>query len=322
MTSNRTDQQILDHALNQFYSENDDAITFTQFSDALNQLRTRSSRKDWVRFIERLYLNHPLRDFLVQEPFTQSAIFQSKDSCNSVLMDFIYSGDGVVPAPFTGYETARGKRLHQGLMSLSSCQGIRNARKIIEGKIEEVSRHTKDARLLSIPSGRLREIQTSKADSQLAFSSLHALDLDEDALFHIQQHWGFSRVHTQQFTFLNFTRVLIELQPLDLIWSNGLLHDLEDAGAEELVTQLFDRLKPDGVLLLACLHPSHLLCGYLEVCCDWWAVYRDERELLRLAEKIVKEKSGSAKTYRDPTGSIVFLEVKKTNAAQAEKSMK
>jgi hypothetical protein len=75
-----------------------------------------------------LYLNHPLRDFLVQEPF--------------------------------------------------------------KGKIEEVSRHTKHARLLSIPSGRLLEIQTSKADPQLKFSSLHALDLDEDALFHSQLQWG------------------------------------------------------------------------------------------------------------------------------------
>lgn len=311
MASNQSDHQILDHALNQFYSENDDAITFTQFSRALNQLRRRSSRKDRAQFIERLYLNHPLRDFLVQEPFTQRALFQRKDNRDSVLMDFIYSVDGVVPAPFTGYETARGMRLHQGLMSLSSCQGIRNARTIIRGKIEEVSRNTKHARLLSIPSGRLREIQTSKADPQLQFSSLHALDLDEDALFLSQLQWGYGSIKSQPFTLLNFTKILLELQPFDFIWSNGFLNDLEDTRAEELVTQLFNRLRPNGAILFSCLHPSHLLSGYLEVCCDWWPVYRNERQLLCLTERIEGEKVGSVKTFRDPTGSVVFLEVTK-----------
>lgn len=100
---------ILDHTLNQFYSDQDDALTFIQFCKELNLLRKRTSRINWVRFIQDLYFNHLLRDFIIQEPFTQHALFKSKDSGESVLMDFIYAVDGLVKAPFTGYETARGK---------------------------------------------------------------------------------------------------------------------------------------------------------------------------------------------------------------------
>lgn len=309
MTSNKADQHILDLALNQFYSENDDVITLTQFSDALNQLRKRTSSKEWALFIKNVYLNHPLRDFIVQEPFTHHALFKCKDTRDAVLKDFIYAGDGLVSAPFTGYETTRGKRLHQGLMSLSTCQGIRNALKIIEKKIEDVSYRTKHARFLTIPSGHLREIQTSKTDQQLEFSLLHALDADEDALLYIHQQWGNTAVKTQHFTYLNFTKILNELQPFNFIWSNGLLNDLDDTRAEELIIQLFDLLKPNGELLITSLHPSHLLCGYMEVCCDWWPVYRDERQLMCLVERILKEKLGSVKACRDPTGTIVFVEI-------------
>lgn len=311
MASNKSDQQILDLALNQFYSENDDVITLTQFSEALNQLRKRTSSKEWTLFINNIYLNHPLRDFIVQEPFTHHALFKCKDSSDSVLKDFIYAGDGLIPAPFTGYETTRGKRLHQGLMSLSTCQGIRNARKIIERKIKDVSCRTKRARFLSIPSGHLREIQNAKTARQPESSWLHALDLDEDALLHIQQQWGYSGIKTQQFTYLNFTRLLNELQPLDFIWSNSFLNDLDDTRAVDFIIQLFDLLRPNGELLLTSLHPDHLLCGYLEVCCDWWPIYREESQLLILAERIVKEKLGNVKTYRDPTGTILFLEIVK-----------
>lgn len=311
MTSNKPAQEVLDHALNQFYSENDDIITITQLSHALNQLRANSSHNEWVKFINEIYPNHPLRDFIVQEPFTQHALFKYKDTRDSVLMDFIYSGDGSVPAPFTGYETTRGKRLHKGLMSLSTCQGIRNARKIIEEKIKNVSGRSKHARFLAIPSGHLREIPITETERQLDFRSVHALDLDEDALIHLQQQWGDTGLQTQQFNFLNLTEILNELQPLDFIWSNSLVNDLEDTRAIELIIQLFYRLRPNGELLIASLHPSHLLCGYLEVCCDWWPIYRDESQLLLLAEQLKKEDLGSVKTYREPTGTIVFLELVK-----------
>ncbi|WHY79538.1 class I SAM-dependent methyltransferase [Neobacillus sp. WH10] len=311
--TNNNPSLILDHTLNQFYSEQDDVLTFIQFCQGLNLLRKRTSRNDWVRFIKEIYLDHPLRDFIIQEPFTQHAFYKSKDNVGSVLMDFIYSVDGLVQAPFTGYETARGKNLFNSLMSLSSCIGIRKARNMIERKIEYVLCHKKNSHFLSIPSGNLREIPNTKFDSQLFLSSIHALDWDEEALFRIDKEFGLRGIKTHHITFLNFTKILKPLQPFDFIWSNGLLNNVKDTSAEELIQNFFNYLKPGGAFILTGFHPTHLLCGYLEVCCDWWPIYRDESQLLRLVEKLPKEKIDNVKTYMDPTGTIVFLEIVKAS---------
>lgn len=311
--TNNNPSFILDHALNQFYSEQDDVLTYIQFCQGLNHVRKITSPNDWVRFIKDFYLDHPLRDFIIQEPFTQHALFKSKDNRNSVLMDFIYSVDGLVQAPFTGYETTRGKSLFYSLMSLSSCKGIRNARKLIKRKIDYVLSHKKNPHFLSIPSGNLRELPHTKSDSQLLLSSIHALDWDEEALFYINKELGHSFIKTYQFTILNFTKILKTIQPFDFIWSNGLLNNVKDVIAEEFIQNLFDYLKPGGEFILTGFHPTHLLCGYMEVCCDWWPLYRDERQLLCLVENLPKEKMDTVKTYRDPTGTIVFLEIVKAS---------
>lgn len=91
MTSNHSNELILDHILNQFYTEHDDVITYTQFCHGLNQLRQRSTNKEWVRFINEGYRNHPRRNLIVQDPFTQHVLFKPKDTGTSVLMDFIYA---------------------------------------------------------------------------------------------------------------------------------------------------------------------------------------------------------------------------------------
>lgn len=305
---------ILDDTLHQFYSEQDDALTFKQFCQGLNQLRERIPHNDWVRFINDMYLNHLLRDFIIQEPFTQHALFKSKDNCDSVLMDFIYAVDSLAQAPFTGFESERGMSLFYGLMSLSSCTGIRNARKMIERKIDYVLCHKKNSHFLSFPSGHLREIPKTMSDSQIYLNSIHALDWDEDALFRISKEFEHRGIKTHYFTFLNFTKIPKEIQPFDFIWSNGLLNNVRDTTVEELIQNLFDFLKPGGEFVLTGFHPSHLLCGYMEVCCDWWPLYRDERQLLRLVEKLPMDKMGSVKTYRDPTGTIVFLEIVKASS--------
>lgn len=98
---------------------------------------------------------------------------------------------------------------------------------------------------------------------------------------------------------------------MDYIWSNILLSDVGDTVAEEIILQLFYYLKQGGDLLLTAFNPTHLLSGYMEVCCDWWPIYRDENQLFHLVPKINSEKWGTVKTYKDPIGSILFLEIVK-----------
>lgn len=304
---------ILDHTLNQFYSEQDDSLTLMQFCQGLNLLRKKISHNEWVQFIKNMYLNHPLRDFIIQEPFTQHALYKSKESGDSVLMDFIFAVDGLVQAPFTGYETVRGKSLYNSLMSLSTFSGLRNARKIIERKIDYILDHKKKAHFLSIPSGNLREIPKTNSNFQLFLHSLQAVDSDEEALHRIIMKFKHSGIKTHPLTFPNFTKISEAIQPCDFIWSNLLLNNMENATAEKIILFLFNHLKPGGELLLTVFDPTHLLCGYIEVCCDWWPVYRDEKQLLHLTGRLPKKKIRTVKTYSESTGSIVFLEIVKNS---------
>ncbi len=94
-------------------------------------------------------------------------------------------------------------------------------------------------------------------------------------------------------------------QTYDMIYTLGLT-DYLDTRAMQLLHQLMKScLVPNGRILLANFVPHHISVGWMEAVMDWHLIYRDEAEL----EGYAREIGLTAKTWRDPTDSVVWCEM-------------
>ena len=92
----------------------------------------------------------------------------------------------------------------------------------------------------------------------------------------------------------------------DLVYCAGLFDYLSDKVCARLLQLFFWQLKPGGDLLATNVHTDHPVKALMEYLMEWYLVYRNEDEFLKLID--VKEK----KIYADPTGYNIFLDVHKS----------
>jgi len=104
---------------------------------------------------------------------------------------------------------------------------------------------------------------------------------------------------------------LDDLCGFDVIYSAGLYDYLDASLATALTRALFSTLNSRGRLLVANFAPEVTDAGYMEAIMDWWLVYRDEAALRSLTTGIPTDEVSSARTWRDATGNIVYLEVRR-----------
>ena len=84
-----------------------------------------------------------------------------------------------------------------------------------------------------------------------------------------------------------------------------------DAAARTFTGALFDSVAPGGTLLIGNLAPELIDIGYMEAFMDWHLVYRNESQLLALVDTLDGSLVAAARSYRDPHGNIVMLEVER-----------
>ena len=64
-------------------------------------------------------------------------------------------------------------------------------------------------------------------------------------------------------------------------------------------------------MLIPNLAPHVLDRAYMETFMDWALIYRDQQALVRLLAQIEPAQIESCDVYEDPSGSVVYLLVKK-----------
>lgn len=74
---------------------------------------------------------------------------------------------------------------------------------------------------------------------------------------------------------------------------------------------LFEMVNPGGQMLIPNFAPQLRARGYMETFMDWTLIYRDEQAMLRLLAQIEPAEIQTYGVYDDPSGSVVYLLVKK-----------
>ena len=267
---------------------------------SLRRLRERLPSSEW-RTVGEQARQHPLHTLLLESPFTRRAYEKPRGYAgDAVLMDLIY---GVAPA---GGDLSPLGGLLYGYEFDSPCfQSVRTRRAILAREIDRIAAVRPRARVLSVASGHLREIEWSRA-ARAGEVTITAVDQDRDSLACIDRDYGRYAVATQPASIGDLLRRSVRLTDVDLAYAAGLYDYLDDDLARTLTAALFRMLRPGGRLLIANFTPDTHDAGFMETFMDWRLIYRTPCETRALANSIPAA-AADVEQFSDDNGHVTYL---------------
>ena len=270
---------------------------------SLHELRSQLPSHEWTSVGEQAR-RHPLHTLLLESPFTRRAYDKPRGYAgDAVLMDLIY---GRVPAD-DGLSPLGG--LLYGYEFDSPCfQSVRNRRAVLACEIDSVAACRPNARVLSVASGHLREIEWSRAARSGAVT-VTALDHDGDSLACIVRDYSQYAVSTMRASIGDLLRRSVRLKEIDLAYAAGLYDYLENDLARTLTTALFRSLAPGGRLLIANFTPATYDAAFMETFMDWRLTSRTPSQVRALAASIPAADVAGIEQFSDENRHVTYMRV-------------
>lgn len=276
----------------------------------LGSRRLAEPAADWLRWVDRVALRHPLRDLLHSDPYTARAFAQPRgypgdpEILDHVLAASIPELRHLHPAPsFLRHPIHRyvATRRPSSIAMAGRCRRL-------AAEIDAVAAARSDCRVLCLAAGRLREAALSEAVRHGSVGQLLALDYDPLTVRELGEAFRGTAVRSLQASVRDLLAWKLRLGSFDLIYAATLFDHLPDRSAAPLLDCLVTMLAPGGRLLLANFVPDHPDQGYLEAYMAWRMVCRDPGALRRLAVELPVDRFATACTM-EPPGMLAWLEV-------------
>ncbi|MFY0569571.1 class I SAM-dependent methyltransferase [Archangium lansingense] len=202
-------------------------------------------------------------------------------------------------------------------LELPGFQAVRNRR----DQLAELLRaeHARGARrVMNVASGSAPELVA--VAREISFENVTLLDQDQGALDAALAH--FTRVGALPATRHEALRLwcgsVLELLrnrsdlprgSQDFIYSIGLYDYLTERFARRLTTKLWDGLAPGGLLVLGNFNGHNPMHHFTESALDWYLIYRDPADLLRLVDGLPGVEQAEVRT--EDTGCLHLLVARK-----------
>jgi extracellular factor (EF) 3-hydroxypalmitic acid methyl ester biosynthesis protein len=245
---------------------------------------------------------HPLHALLLEDPFTAHGFLKPRgQAADGAMLDYIYR-----PRYLALSEV--GEAVHFVTTNFGTAQSIARRRDRFAKALVQTVRARRKARILSVANGHLRALDTARCLLDRRDFQIVALDTDDASLREaVNANPDVNIVPLEQPVW-HFLRQDSEIA-FDLIYSAGLLDQLGDLEASDLLGRLAAKLAPGGRLIVTTCAPENEARGYMEGMMGWSVMYRSESDLERLADS---SRLKRFRTYRDAPGNIVYLEASYT----------
>lgn len=243
--------------------------------------------------------SHPLHRLTLEDPFTERAFSKPRGYAgDAVMLDYIYR-------PRTLSLSDIGAAIHFITTGAGTAQSIIWRRDHLGAEISKTVKRTRKARILSVASGHLRELDVVRRVVDRRDFEIVALDHDRESLteaVNSNPDFNISPVNK------SISHLFKGEDPVkyDLIYSAGLFDYLSAETASSLASRLLDMLAPAGRLIVGNYAPEIYGRGYLEGMMGWTLLYRNEADLERLLDPIAFP---DKRIYRDEPGNVVYLEM-------------
>ena len=282
----------------------------TELLPALQVRRLELSDGAWDEFA-RLCLEHPLRQLLHEDPFTYRAFSKPRGYAGDApLLDFIYGEEEGWPPPDA---SEMGRNIFASTTCSSACEAVRARRGFIADLVDQIVDEMPHPHILSMAAGHLREAHLCAAVKRRKFGRYVALDSDQDSLAEVQRSYGRFGVEPVAATVRQLLTHRVDLGLFDFVYATGLFDYLPLAAAQRLIWTMFQMLRPRGRLLVANFLPGILDVGYMESFMDWKLIYRDRRDMIRLADDIPQQQIRDIRIVAEENQNIIFLLVTKAD---------
>lgn len=271
---------------------------------SLRTLRAQLPSSEWQALTEQAR-RHPVHGLLLESPFTRRAFAKPRGYAgDAVLMDLIYGappGDGV---------SALGGMLYGYEFDSPCFQSVRTRRALLAREIDDVAATRRDAEVVAIACGHLREVEWSRA-ARKGDVAITAVDQDRDSLALVARQYGACGVTVVPGTVSDLLRRSLRFAGADLVYAAGLYDYLADDVARALTTVLFRMLRSGGRLFIANFTPETLDAAFMEAIMDWRLVYRTAAQLEALTACLSRADVAGIEQFSDANSHVAYMRVMK-----------
>ena len=238
---------------------------------------------------------HPLHPVLLQDPLAAHSASRPRGYPGDAgLIDLLYD---MQPPPGV---SDLAQEFFGATVQFPAPEAVRQRRIVAERIVAEAYQAGK--RVLVLACGHFREGDPLTGSD---LSNFILVDQDALSLERVRVRHGAAIQLVEANVFRYLREAAKQGQTFDLIYTLGLT-DYLDTRAMHLLHRLMKTcLAPKGQIVLANFVPNHISVGWMEAVMDWQLIYRDEAELVGYAQEI----GLLPKTWRDPTGSVVWCEM-------------
>lgn len=242
---------------------------------------------------------HPLHRLVLEDPYTERTFSKRRRyTGDAVLLDYIYR-----PRPLALSDI--GAVIHFMMTGASPAKSVIWRRDHLGAEISTTVRHTRSARILSVASGHLRELDLVRNMVGHRDFEIVAIDQDREALKEaVNSNPDFNIIPVNTSVARIFERQ--DGAKYDLIYSAGLFDYLPAKAASGLLNRLMEMLAPSGRLIVSNYAPENYGRGYMEGMMGWTLLYRNESDMERLLQSRTET---DCRMYRDEPGNVVYLEI-------------
>lgn len=257
----------------------------------------RSARSGSLAEFRETCQSHPLHKVALEDPFTERAFSKPRGYAgDAVMLDYIYRPGKMVLSEL-------GAAINFVTTSVSTARSILWRRDHLGTEIAKTVGRTRNAKVLSVASGHLRELDVARTMVEQRDFEIVALDQDGESL-----HGAVNS--NPEFNVIPVNKSISHLfkgqddTKYDLIYSAGLFDYLPTKTASGLLDRLLAMLTSSGRLIVGNYAPENYGRGYMEGMMGWSLLYRNETELVALLPS-----KSECRVYRDEPGNVVYLEV-------------
>jgi hypothetical protein len=246
--------------------------------------------------------DHPIAKIILEDPYVRRAFDKPRGYAgDAVMLDFIYKPGPVNASPL-------GTAIHAATTALPNAQSIIWRRDYLARKIALAMERKPTARVFSVASGHMREIEVLAATTELRNVEIWALDQDATSIEECLRSYSDFNIVPLNKSVSFLLRMQIQ-EKFDLIYSAGLADYLPDKTLIALLRALGGHLAPGGMVTVGNFTPDSHGRGFMEGFMDWSLIYRDETDLTRLAKSALP--GASYQTFRDDPGNVAYIEIRK-----------
>ena len=252
---------------------------------------------------------HRIAQLLSEDPGTAwSAAAPRGYPGDAHLIDFVYEHKAVAREVDTA--SVRGRAVNAMMVSFSCCVAAQERRRLLARWLDAAAERSKQAEVLVLASGHLRELELAQCADRLA--RVVALDQDPASIAEMKRtHEGLDTLFP---VVASIGRIIVK--PLvhgrfDLVYAAGLFDYLDDTTAKRLLSGMFTALKPGGRLLFANFCHDVVDYGYMDSFMDWRLLTRDEPEMRTLLDVLPAAEIANTFIFRGLNRAVVYAVVEK-----------